>query len=266
MMLAQIKHAAIYTQNPGTTIPFYEKILGMRRSTTAVLETNRGHLSDGLIGLAVLARRPGIPAGLDHFGFEVSDIDTVLERIKAKYPKTIITKGLEKVPFAVFRSHDPAGAQFDISERSHEKVREGYKEDGWVQPRQFNHVVIRAAEPRQVADFYQEVFELFEVKEPPLGDAVCLGDGKVRLLLLPTNDNSYISMRQGLDHIGFKVESLDRTKQDLAELKASAPASAPRDIDAGIFGHYTRRDMDACRIGSYAVADPDGVLLDFSEN
>ena len=264
-MLAQIKHAAIYTQHPDATIPFYEKILGMKRSTTAVLETNRGHLTDGLIGLAVLARRPGIPAGLDHFGFELADIDTVLSRIKNKYPATIITKGLEKVPFAVFRSHDPAGAQFDISERSHEKVREGYKEDGWSQPRQFNHVVIRAAEPRRVADFYQEVFELFEVKEPPLGDAVCLSDGTVRLLLLPTNNNSYISMRQGLDHIGFKVESLKHTKHDVEALAASAPASAAKDIDSGIFGHYTRREMDACPIGRYAVSDPDGVLLDFSE-
>jgi catechol 2,3-dioxygenase-like lactoylglutathione lyase family enzyme len=266
MMFAQIKHAAIYTQHPDATIPFYEKILGMKRSTTAVLETNRGHLSDGLIGLAVLARRPGIPAGLDHFGFEVNDIDTVLERIKNKFPQTIITKGLEKVPFAVFRSHDPAGAQFDISERSHEKVREGYKEDGWNQPRQFNHVVIRTAEPRRVAEFYHDVFELAEVREPPLGDAICMSDGTVRLLLLPTNNNSYISMRQGLDHIGFKVESIERTKKDLAELTASAPASAPRDIGAGMFGHYTRRDMEACRIGRYAVADPDGVLLDFSED
>ena len=163
-MFAHIKHAAIYTQNTAAMIAFYEKILGMRRITTAVTENNRGHISDGLIGLAVLARRPGIPGGLDHFGFEVDDIETALRRIRDKYPKTIITKGLEKVPFAVFRSHDPAGAQFDISERTHEKVREGYKEHGWDQPRQFNHVVIRAVEPREVAGFYQDVFELFEVK------------------------------------------------------------------------------------------------------
>src|SRR5678816_4565838 len=129
-MFAQIKHAAIYTQNPQSTITFYEKILGMKRITSAVTENNRGHISDGLIGLAVLARRPGIPAGLDHFGFEVEDIATVLDRIRKNYPATIITKGLERVPFAVFRSHDPAGAQFDISERTHEKVREGYTEDG----------------------------------------------------------------------------------------------------------------------------------------
>jgi catechol 2,3-dioxygenase-like lactoylglutathione lyase family enzyme len=266
MMFAHIKHAAIYTQNPGAMIAFYERILGMKRITTAVTEANRGHISDGLIGLAVLARRPGIPGGLDHFGFEVDDIELVLQRIRGKYPETIITKGLEKVPFAVFRSHDPAGAQFDISERTHEKVREGYKEDGWDQPRQFNHVVIRAAEPRQVAGFYQDVFELFEVKEPPLGDAVCLSDGKVRLLVLPTNNSSYISMRQGLDHIGFKVESLEEAKKDLEALATSAPASAPKDIGAGIFGHFTKKDMESCKIGQYALADPDGVLLDFSEN
>lgn len=264
-MFARIKHAAIYTQNPTSTIPFYEKMLGMKRITTAVTEANRGHISDGLIGLAVLARRPGIPAGLDHFGFEVDDVDTVRERIKKISPNAIITKGLERVPFAIFRSHDPAGAQFDISERTDPKVREGYKESGWDQPRQFNHVVIRAHEPAVVAQFYQEVFELFEVREPPLGDAVCLSDGKVRLVIQRTDDNSYMSMRQGLDHIGFKVESLEQIKNDLAELSQSAPASAPRDLAGGIFGHLTQRDMDSCRIGKYATSDPDGVLLDFSE-
>lgn len=264
-MFAHIKHAAIYTQQPQNLITFYEKILGMKKITTAVTENNRGHISDGLIGLAVLARRPGIPGGLDHFGFEVDNVETVRQRLNKKYPHAIITQGLEKVPFALFRSHDPAGAQFDISERTDPKVREGYKEAGWQQPRQFNHVVVRAHDPREIADFYQEVFELFEVREPPLGDAVCLSDGTVRLLVQPTSNNSYMSMRQGLDHIGYKVESIEQTKTDLAELTNSVPASAPRDIAGGIFGHLTKRDMDGCKIGQFATSDPDGVLLDFSE-
>ena len=117
-----------------------------------------------------------------------------------------------------------------------------------------------------MADFYQEVFELFEVNEPPLGDAICLSDGKVRLLIQSTNDCSYMSMRQGLDHIGFKVESLEQAKRDLGEMAATSPASAPRDIGAGIFGHITKKDMEACKIGKYALSDPDGVLLDLSEN
>jgi hypothetical protein len=73
-------------------------------------------------------------------------------------------------------------------------------------------------------------------------------------------------MRQGLDHIGFKVESLEQAKKDLETLAISAPASAAKDIGAGIFGHFTKKDMEACKIGQYALADPDGVLLDFSEN
>ena len=150
-------------------------------------------------------------------------------------------------------------------ERTDPKVREGYKEAGWQQPRQFNHVAVRAHDPREIADFYQEVFELFEVREPPLGDAVCLSDGTVRLLVQPTSNNSYMSMRQGLDHIGYKVESIEQTKTDLAELANSVPASAPRDIAGGIFGHLTKRDMDGCKIGQFATSDPDGVLLDFSE-
>jgi catechol 2,3-dioxygenase-like lactoylglutathione lyase family enzyme len=264
-MFAQIIHAAIYTQNPQNAIAFYEKILGMKRITSAVTENNRGHISDGLIGLAVLARRPGIPAGLDHFGFEVDDVDRARQRIKKHYPEAIITKGLEKVPFALFRSHDPAGAQFDISERTDPKVREGYKESGWEQSRQFNHVVIRAHKPAAIADFYQEVFELFAVKEPPLGETICLSDGRVRLLIQPTSDNSYMSMRQGLDHIGYRVESVEQIRKDLEQLAVSVPASAPRDIAGGIFGHLTKRDMDGCKIGQYATSDPDGVLLDFSE-
>jgi catechol 2,3-dioxygenase-like lactoylglutathione lyase family enzyme len=84
-MFARIKHAAIYTQHPEATITFYEKLLGMKQIATAIMESNRrGHISDGLIGLAVLARRPGIPAGLDHFGFEVDDIPLCQDRCRIR--------------------------------------------------------------------------------------------------------------------------------------------------------------------------------------
>jgi hypothetical protein len=74
-----------------------------------------------------------------------------------------------------------------------------------------------------------------------------------------------MSMRQGLDHIGYRVESVEQIRKDLEQLAVSVPASAPRDIAGGIFGHLTKRDMDGCKIGQYATSDPDGVLLDFSE-
>ena len=41
-MFARIKHAAIYTQHPQSAIAFYEKILGMKRITSAVRNTIAG--------------------------------------------------------------------------------------------------------------------------------------------------------------------------------------------------------------------------------
>jgi len=94
---------------------FYKTVFGMKRITESFNQPNHGHISDGVIGLAVLRRRPGFHSALDHFGFEVDDVGVILEKLKEKYPKVLVTKGLEQVAFAVFRSHDPAGTQFDIS-------------------------------------------------------------------------------------------------------------------------------------------------------
>jgi catechol 2,3-dioxygenase-like lactoylglutathione lyase family enzyme len=145
-MSARIKHLSLYTENQEGMSAFYKNVFGMKRITKSFNNPNQGHISDGVIGLAVLKRRPGFAAALDHFGFEVDNVDVILARLKEKYPKILVTKGLEQVAFAVFRGHDPAGTQFDISWKEHPKVQEGYKEDGWKQPRQINHIAIRASE------------------------------------------------------------------------------------------------------------------------
>jgi hypothetical protein len=44
-------------------------------------------VSDGNIGFAFLRRPPGYPGGIDHFGIEVDDLDTVFARMKERYPK-----------------------------------------------------------------------------------------------------------------------------------------------------------------------------------
>jgi catechol 2,3-dioxygenase-like lactoylglutathione lyase family enzyme len=244
---------------------FYQQVFGMKRITRSFNDPNKGHISDGVIGLAVLNRRPSFAAALDHFGFEVDDVGDVLEKMKQRYPKTLVTKGLEQVAFAVFRSHDPAGAQFDISWKEHPKVQEGYKDDGWKQSRQINHIALRATEPEQVAEFYHEVFGLKEGKKFRDEDTLCVTDGTVDLLIRRTTNHSYISMRQGLDHFGFAVDNLEEAKKDLAEFAKSFPDAAPKDIAGGIFGHITKADMDGCRVGQYSFSDPDGIVLDLSE-
>ena len=167
-MLAKIRHIAMCTHNHSAVDKFYQTVIGMRRITSSTLDetgkqnAGRGHISDGVIGLAILSRYAGMQSGIDHYGFEVSDIKEYVRRLEQHYPKTMIAKGLEYVPFAGLRSYDPAGTQFDIAQAHVANVREGYNETGWDQTRWINHISIRADDPSQVVEFYEKIFELKE--------------------------------------------------------------------------------------------------------
>ncbi len=269
-MFAHIRHVALYTENYRKTVTFYERVLGMKKITSGMPDENgqpdpnRGHISDGVIGLAPIQRHPGARSGLDHFGFEVADTETVLKRVRQDFPEVRIARSLDFVPFSVMRITDPAGTHIDISQRGNAKVREGYLEDGWEQPRHLSHIAIRAARPTAVARFYESVFEMKPMESPPQ-HTICLTDGKIRLLILPCEDTSYRSMTEGLDHVGFKVENIEQVKSDLDELRRTFPDSAPRKLDLGRFGSVTKRELEACILGRYALSDPDGVLLDLTE-
>jgi len=270
-MFAKIRHVAAHTEHYDKVAKFYQTVFGMKQITTGLVDEtgthnpNRGHISDGVIGLALLTKRPGSQQGLDHFGFEVEDAKEALDRIKRDYPELLFAQALSYVPFAGIRAQDPTGTQFDLSQQGMSNVREGYLKDGWEQPRWLNHIAIRAAKPDVVAEFYTKVFELKGVEEVHSDGTITLTDGKVRLVIRPCHNGFYRSLRQGLDHIGFKVESVEKTKKDLDELAATFPESAPRKIAVGMSGAELEKDLQACPIAKHVFADPDGVLLDISE-
>jgi catechol 2,3-dioxygenase-like lactoylglutathione lyase family enzyme len=270
-MFAKIRHVAAHTERYEAMAKFYQTIFGMKQITTGLVDETgqhnpkRGHISDGVIGLALLAKRPGSQQGLDHFGFECEDVKEVLDRIKQKYPGLLFTKALSYVPFAGIRAQDPAGTQFDLSQKGMSNVREGYLKDGWEQPRWLNHIALRVREPEEVAEFYTNVLELEEMPGVAADGAISLGDGKVRLVIRRCHDGFYRSLRQGFDHIGFKVESVEKAKRDLDELATAFPESAPKKIAVGMQGGELEKDLQACPMGKHVFADPDGVLLDISE-
>ncbi|HWH77715.1 MAG TPA: hypothetical protein VNT76_10105, partial [Candidatus Binatus sp.] len=76
-MFVSIRHIAVMTENWNREAKFYQTIFGMKKITNGMTDQdgnydpNRGHLSDGVIGLALLQRQPGFRSGLDHFGFAV---------------------------------------------------------------------------------------------------------------------------------------------------------------------------------------------------
>ena len=87
-MFAKIRHVAMYTHNHAVVDKFYQTVFGMRRMTSNTLDeggkqnAGRGHISDGVIGLAILSRYAGMQSGMDHYGFEVSDIKECVRRME----------------------------------------------------------------------------------------------------------------------------------------------------------------------------------------
>jgi catechol 2,3-dioxygenase-like lactoylglutathione lyase family enzyme len=270
-MLAKIRHVAMYTHRHAVVDKFYQSVFGMRRMTSNTLDdtgkqnAERGHISDGVIGLAILSRYAGMQSGMDHYGFEVEDIKEFVRRMEQYYPKTMIARGLDYVPFAGLRSYDPAGAQFDIAQAHIANVREGYNEPGWQQPRWINHIAIRAGDPSQVAEFYEKVFELKEAETYRDDGSICMTDGKVRLLLRPRDNSLYRGLREGLDHMGFKVESVERVKEDIKALAATMAEPIDGKLGVGGNGKKNEEDFRRCCLGQHFLADPDGVLVDIAE-
>jgi catechol 2,3-dioxygenase-like lactoylglutathione lyase family enzyme len=270
-MIARIRHVACHTEHYDKVVRFYKTVFGMKQITTGMIDEtgkanpDRGHISDGVIGMALLPRRPGNQQGLDHFGFEVDDVNEVTDRMKRDYPEILVTNALTYVPFAGIRAQDPAGTQFDLSQKGMSNVREGYLDNGWEQPRWLNHIAIRAARPDAVAEFYIKVLALKGMEAASKDGSISLTDGKVRLVIRPCHNGFYRSLRQGLDHIGFKVESLAKVRSDLGDLASAFPESAPRKIAVGIQGVPIEKDLQACPLANHTLADPDGVLLDLSE-
>jgi hypothetical protein len=104
--------------------------------------------------------------------------------------------------------------------------------------------------------------------EKPAGDPNhYLSDGKVTLAVMPWKISDFYGSgieRPALDHIGFKVESMSAFKADLEKnshlfVKEDRPEKNPeRDV--------RQKLLSSCCFGQVQIADPDGVLIDVTEN
>jgi hypothetical protein len=228
-------------------------------------------LGDGIIELALLRRDPGDRSGLDHFGFEVEDSQTAVNRIKENFPDLMIRKSLDTVPFAEMRAHDPLGVSFDISQKGVIKGQAtrylpDYKEEGWEQPRHFHHIALRVANPARCAELFKKVFELRAAPDRTANGDICLTDGRSYLVLRACDTSSYNTMKNSIDHVGFKVENLETVKEDLDIFGKSLPLFAGPTIALPHrqFGKIAQRVVDDCALGKHAVCDPTGSLLDIA--
>src|SRR4030095_12545699 len=91
-METRIKHVAICTENYDRMAEFYKTVFGMKKITNGMTDATgnynpqRGDISDGVSGYVLLQRKPGITAGLDHFGFEVMTFRMCLRNWRKSIP------------------------------------------------------------------------------------------------------------------------------------------------------------------------------------
>jgi hypothetical protein len=225
--------------------------------------------SDGNIGVAFNRRRPGYRGGLDHFGIQVDDLETIFARLKEKYPKVGVVKRPSNRPFADYSTHDPEGNIFDLMQPGKSDAKGVWIDGERVQDRWIKHITLRVINPEAMAQFYMNVYE-FKEEEKALEDPnYYLTDGKVTLVFAPWKIEDYLGTEHkgpGLDHVGFKVENLDAFKNDVDILTRADPEwLAPKSPNLDAEYQVVLGLMQRCRYGRHQLPDPEGNFIDVLE-
>jgi catechol 2,3-dioxygenase-like lactoylglutathione lyase family enzyme len=261
-MTAKLRHIALISDQYALQGKFYEAAFGMR--TAADPRPERAvTVGDGYVGLNINPRKPGRPAGLDHFGLEVDEVEPVLARLK-KHGVEVVKRPSTR-PFAGISTHDPAGNIFDLSQRDMANRTSVYVEAEKPAPRRISHIALRTLQAERLVDFYGEL-GLKPVKGAQ--GNFHLSDGRVTLVLMPWRISDYEGtgiVRPGPDHLGFEVESLAAFKQRLQELGDNNPHLRAKTLAGKEGDARMQLFASSCPLGEYRIADIDGVLLDIAE-
>jgi catechol 2,3-dioxygenase-like lactoylglutathione lyase family enzyme len=116
--MARIRHIAILTEDVDKLVKFYTTAFGLKIVHGVGTAT---YLSDGHINLAIIPigpereiEGPQLQTGINHFGFEVENV----ERLRAACDDLNAASGVAKRPpnrEAEYRVHDPDGNPIDLS-------------------------------------------------------------------------------------------------------------------------------------------------------
>ena len=265
LMFAKINHVAIVSEKYSLLANFYSSLFGMRSSPEKGV-SRAITVGDGYVGLNINPRKAGRPAGLDHFGIEVEDVETAFDRMRTKYPDADWVQRPSTRPFAGITANDPDGNVFDISQKKMANRSGIYVEnDGNQNERCISHVAMRTMRPDEMARFYVDVFQFAEQNAKPGDPNHYLSDGKMTLIIMPWRIKNYLGtsiLPTGMDHVGFTVESVDKLKEDVDELVGVNPVMNPIPVGKGKES-AVRLDLlkQQCPIGEHFLSDPDFTLI-----
>ena len=262
-MQAKLNHIAIISENYAVSARFYESMFGLRTAAQATPQ-RAITVGDGYVGLNINPRKAGRPARLDHFGIEVDDIETALQRIRAGFPEVEWLARPPSRPFASTTTHDPAGNVFDLSQRQAGSQKDLYAEDHPLTKRYISHFALRTLNASATATFYAETFD-FSLERRPSDPNFYLSDGHVTVVIMPWHIGDYDGtgiVSPAPDHIGFTVENMDAFRADLATVVGDNPRLAPFPMGRGPEGR-ARLDLArrSCPLCDEHLTDVDGILL-----
>ena len=265
-MLGKINHVAIVSQQYALLAYFYQSIFGMSTSESFKRTLRAVTVGDGYVGLNINPRKAGRPAALDHFGVQVEDAPTILDRLRTKHPGAEWIERPSTRPFAGITAHDPDGNLFDLSQPKMANRAGVYLEnDGAERERYISHIALRTLRPQEMARFYCDVFE-FEQRNAPSDDPnFYLTDGRITLVIMPWRIGNFAGqsiLPTGMDHIGFTVEDLAQFKQDVEDAIGANPLMNPIPLGRGKEGG-ARLEL-AYKQAPYAqhfLSDPDFTLI-----
>ena len=270
-MTARLKHAAIVSDNYAMLGRFYEAVFGLPSFAKARAD-DAAAVTDGYVGLNINPRAPGRQAGFDHFGFEVDDVEAIFARIDEAYPTVRYLKRPSNRPFAGISMHDPAGQVFDLSQRgmtNRDNVYAATENATERTPCHIDHITLRTLDPESIARFYREVFDLTEQPRAADDPNHYLTDGMVTFVIAPWNIHDFAGSgieRPALDHLGFHVESVEKFQTDLDAMVRRRPQLMPAPLGMGPENEVRKHLLAGCCRGKLQLADPDGVLIDVSDN
>jgi predicted enzyme related to lactoylglutathione lyase len=274
-MLTRIQHFAIVSENFVREAKFYESAFGMKRSKPGSEEEQKAirtnyavSISDGYVGVTMIGRKPGYVPGLHHFGVDVDDVEQAIARIKKSYPEVAVLKRPSNRPFATYGAHDPEGNYFDLTQEGMSNRRDVYVEQQREQSRRVHHLKLRVMNAPAIAAFYRDMLDLKEEDKALEDPNFYLTDGKMTLIVAPWKMSDFEGAgidRPGLEHVGFKVESVDAVKKDLASLREADPDMRERIIAEPSEGERRAALIASCRHCQHQLSSPDGIFVDITE-
>jgi catechol 2,3-dioxygenase-like lactoylglutathione lyase family enzyme len=223
--MPRIRYLALLSAQPDTLAGFYRRQLGLDE----LGRTPDGDvtLTDGGFNLTLFRHRPQLHEprmehGFHHLGIAVDNVEEVVARYRARYPRGVVIAESGDLQHGDVRIHDPECNPVSLSAR-HFGLG-GFDASAGRVPR-IAHLALNALDTEAIRDFYRDIFgfrELFDAhresaKRPGYRNKH-VGDGSSNVAIQTFySDEAGHEARFGIAHFGFLVAD---SKQMAAQVQA----------------------------------------------